>query len=544
MISSIQKFLQKHHKWLLGSLLVVIIVAFVFTIGAAPGIGRKKSKSIVFFGCDLSDVRQVKELASDAVCSITLKQEPMSFDGIISRDKLGFEILKRAALLELCDEIGIPNPSEKQLRNYIRALPMLIGEDRKFSKELYSAMTEAFGSDSHDNRRLERVLCEDYRIGVMEDAISGPEMTFDIDRRVRDVLGRLETEYDFVVGTVFPNASDGQIEVTEDEVEAFYNKDPQRYVQLPMHYVSMIKFNSEKFLSHVDQPSDEELKKFFEDNRDKFSENMDFDEIKQHVLEAYMRARSTELAYEAAGDFAATLYEGGIKLNTSEFFRLLDKFGVEKEAIAAYTRKRLPSVNGVNSAYLLNACDLEGDRYFTEPYPATFGSVILLLEKRKESHYLTLDEARPAIRDDIARRNKRNRFTEKIEKIRQLLSDSVKDGGDVGKVFRENGIEYETFEGYSVRNAGEKKLDPLYQNAVFFLRGDEAIKLSAVNDDEVKIFVVTNKVLPPEKLESVEALGNVRKTIEQSDKNRALANFLSDKPFAEAKKIVDSLHVF
>ena len=185
---------------------------------------------------------------------------------------------------------------------------------------------------------------------------------------------------------------------------------------------------------------------------------------------------------------------------------------------------------------------MEGDRYFTEPYPATFGSVILLLEKRKESHYLTLDEARPAIRDDIARRNKRNRFTEKIEKIRQLLSDSVKDGGDVGKVFRENGIEYETFEVYSVRNAGEKKLDPLYQNAVFFLRGDEAIKLSAVNDDEVKIFVVTNKVLPPEKLESVEALGNVRKTIEQSDKNRALANFLSDKPFAEAKKIVDSLH--
>ena len=40
MISWIQTIIQRHHKWFFGGLLIVIIVAFVFTIGAVPGIGN------------------------------------------------------------------------------------------------------------------------------------------------------------------------------------------------------------------------------------------------------------------------------------------------------------------------------------------------------------------------------------------------------------------------------------------------------------------------------------------------------------------------
>ena len=39
MISWSQTILQKHNKWLFSILLVVIIIAFVFTIGNTPGIG-------------------------------------------------------------------------------------------------------------------------------------------------------------------------------------------------------------------------------------------------------------------------------------------------------------------------------------------------------------------------------------------------------------------------------------------------------------------------------------------------------------------------
>jgi hypothetical protein len=39
----LQNFLQKHHKLLFGTLLVIIVIAFVFTIGA-PGVGLRRIK--------------------------------------------------------------------------------------------------------------------------------------------------------------------------------------------------------------------------------------------------------------------------------------------------------------------------------------------------------------------------------------------------------------------------------------------------------------------------------------------------------------------
>ena len=74
MLSYIQSFLEKHSKWLFGSLLVVIIVPFVFTIGSMPGlVSGRKTKMIKLFGCDLNDRNQMEEIVRRGALSIVLK---------------------------------------------------------------------------------------------------------------------------------------------------------------------------------------------------------------------------------------------------------------------------------------------------------------------------------------------------------------------------------------------------------------------------------------------------------------------------------------
>ena len=71
MISSLQNFLQKHHKLLFGTLLVIIVIAFVFTIGA-PGVGLRRIKHSYLYGRDISDTHEIEEMRRDVLCSAIL----------------------------------------------------------------------------------------------------------------------------------------------------------------------------------------------------------------------------------------------------------------------------------------------------------------------------------------------------------------------------------------------------------------------------------------------------------------------------------------
>ena len=71
MISSLQNFLQKHHKLLFGTLLIIIVIAFVFTIGA-PGVGLRRMKHSYLYGMYLSDAHEKDEMRRDVLCSAVL----------------------------------------------------------------------------------------------------------------------------------------------------------------------------------------------------------------------------------------------------------------------------------------------------------------------------------------------------------------------------------------------------------------------------------------------------------------------------------------
>ena len=425
-------------------------------------------------------------------------------------------------MLKLCEEFGIPDPSEQQLKTYTRNLAIFADDAGKFSKNIYDSIVEMFNMIGGGQTKLTQILCENYKINSLANLIAGNGIIF--EDQVQETLKKLHTEYDFIVGTILPD-DEADSAVSDEEIENFYDKNPKRYVQLPMHYVSMIRFDEEHFVHKVQRPSEEELKKFFDENRDKFTAGVEFEEVKQTAMETYIHTHASRLACTAAEDFVATLYKEEIPLNSDKFFALLDKFDVTKEEVAAYSKKKLPTVNGVNAAYLLAACDLTEDRYFSDAYPTTFGSVVLILEKTKQEHYLTLDEARSAIRNDIIKAYKAEHFTEKVNKICDEVALAMENETSPARVFNAHKVGFDTFVGYSIANAEEKKLDPLYINALLALKSDEKTKKIVVNAEDVKLLAITKKNLPLEMLESRPALLAIRQQLEQADRASLLAEF-------------------
>ncbi|MDR0742247.1 MAG: hypothetical protein LBE98_02170 [Puniceicoccales bacterium] len=522
MISFLQNILQKHHKWLFSILLFIIVVAFVFTIGAAPGIGRAKGNPRHCYNHNLANAAEMQKIAENATYSGILELADIN---LISKN-LDFFILRRIIALGLADELRIPNPAEETLKKYIKTLPVFLDEKGKFSADLYASLLEMFKRNTVGQDRLAEILCEDYRIKEIESIVAGNGIIF--DEQVVSFLTRSYMEHDFMVATITTDDITIDENISDEEGKNFYDEHPHRYTQPPMHAVSMVKFRSDDFIKTVPSPDEETLAVFFLENKDYFEKDSKFEDIKDRVLDAYLKAESTRMAYVQAEDFVGELYKNDIKLNSQEFRDALAKFTIEKEKIASYSKKKLPHVNGVAPTYLLNVCDLGSDRYYTDPCPATFGCVVLFLEYRKDAKELSLAEAKGAIEEDILRERKLLKFTDKIENIRREVVDSLTSDKNLPKVFAKHDLKFDTFKGISIGNMEEKKVDRLYREALMSLKRSEHIKLMPVDDDKVLMFTVVDRKFPTNDIFSKSKHREAESILKFLSKNFTLTNFFND----------------
>ena len=118
MITWIQLVLQKHHKSVFSVLLVVIIIAFVFTIGQVPFLGDRNSawdEHKDFYGFDLSNQAVVSQLQTCAFYEAILGGMQIQ-----TQQQLTRMILRQAYLLSLAKDLNIRQVSESELRDYVQ----------------------------------------------------------------------------------------------------------------------------------------------------------------------------------------------------------------------------------------------------------------------------------------------------------------------------------------------------------------------------------------------------------------------------------------
>ena len=489
MISFIQQILQKHHKWIFSVLLGVIIVAFVFTIGATPGIVGKK-KTQMFYGKNLLSKRDIQPVWNSVLISNA------SIGGYFYHQKqLNSAILARIALLAKADELLIPEADDKTLAKYIKTLPVMCDESGKFLQENYQNFVKfCVSSYGVTKRDVRQAFVDDQRISVLVDAITGNGYLS--EQELESTLKPFYSHYDVLFSEVGGSVSEFDRLVSEGEARAFYEKHPGRYKTPDMFAVSIVRFNSGDLKAGVKPPSRETLEEFFKKSKEKFDAYKSFEEAYDAVVEEYRSLEASKLAVEQAENFVYRLYEKNIELNSSEFERLLKNFGTAKEKVAAYSRLKLPSLEGVPEAALRGVFDLDAARYYTDPVLTDFGAAVLIVEGRKDPKVLSFKEARTWVENDVLKERQKEQFRKYVESLKDALINCANEEAALEQ-FSARAIECQKFENISLCEEHKEVPEECWE-ILDDLFGKEKVGF-VYNSDESKAFiaVILKLDIPP-----------------------------------------------
>jgi peptidyl-prolyl cis-trans isomerase D len=487
MISLLQNILQKHHRWLLSILLAVIVVAFVFTIGASPGIGKSNAKHVYFFGYDMADSKQLNELIAGVACTEILNGRAGNYPA----NHLESLVLRRAVALGLAKELRVPDPSPENLKAYIRKLPIFLDGSGKFSPSLYEAALKKLDSGGVDSDRLKGILCENCSIEAVESALSGPGVAF--KSRTMAQLARMYAEYDLVATTI---STDGIVvdgDIVNAAIENFYGEHADRYVQPVTYSVSAVRFPVDDFRKKVKPPEEGDLRTFFLENRGAFPVDAKFEDILDDVRVKYTDVEAAKLTCAAAEGFVGELCDQNIPRNSAELESLLERSGASVEKIPPFHAGNLPRIDGIGAQYLLGACDLDESKYYGDPFQTENGAAVLLLRGVDGERQLPLEEVREAVKADILEAKKLAALSEKVERIRREVLVELSVAGDIIPILQKNALPYEVFSGISIGNCDEKGLDLECKFAIASLSKDDRVRLVSYDKDRVRMLVVTGR---------------------------------------------------
>lgn len=490
MISFIQNILQKHHKWLLGILLFVIIIAFVFTIGA-PGISSAKQQSLEFYGTNLLNQVEMSRIARSVALSA-------KFEGLDDTKELGKNmnqlVLQRIVLLGLADELKVPQPNSSNLKSYLQGLPLFLDENGRFSIDRYRSVIEMFNRNGASKEELTQMLCDNYRIALVLKMVNGSQHVF--EHQVMTRLIKDYTQYDFVVAKLKCPEYNKDEFVGDEDLRRYYDLHMQDYVQQPLHSLSMVRFKSKWYKKDVPVPSDEVLFDFFAENKSLLWPKSEFVDVKDEILESYIAAQANRILYDTAGQFVEDMYRDNIIIGSAEFVELLNKYHLKLETFEPFTKEEMPVVDGVHEMYVMRACDLDSQRPYTDPCPANFGCVVLFKNWTKPAYQMSFDEAREKVRQHYLEDKALSGFMDHIEAVRGKIADALPSVGDVYQVLNDDGLTKEVFKGVSLKNAKDQEIDDLYLSAIASLKKGEKVKLTSVDRGEVLFLIVLNSVAP------------------------------------------------
>jgi peptidyl-prolyl cis-trans isomerase D len=267
MISALQTKFQKHHKIVFFLLLAVIIVAFVFTIGAAPGFGGdSQTARRDFFGHNLASEREMRDIVRIGEIAFRIEfgdeqADPRHFEGFV---------FERLALLGLADRMGIPGPTDDQIRQFITGRRIFQDETGRFNPRRFNDFRDEVEANPQITEgEVATILAQSFRANKVRDLLGGPGYILPTEIRLQ--LERNQTLWTVDFGVIDLAELRAEVEVTEEELEQFFEENAFRYERSPRTVFSFVRFPPDRFFQQVQQPSQQDLEAHFERNRARFT---------------------------------------------------------------------------------------------------------------------------------------------------------------------------------------------------------------------------------------------------------------------------------
>ena len=475
MISWIQNHLIRHGRWIFITLLAIIIVAFVFTIGNTPGCTTNRSgyAEKLFYGYDLNSSHEMEELVKKTQNSIILDT------GRPPRNKQQFEsnIASRIALLHLADEIGLPTPSKNSLARYIQSKGAFRGPDGQFSRDAYTRFVDDIESNPQVKQDLfVVVLEEDYRIDQIEKVLSGPGYFLKSEALSQVQLN--ETMLELTTAKISYSNFDSEMKPEEDELIQFYKNNLQRYKIPKRIQASYVKFPTDNYINQASTFSEEELSKHFTTNRARFvaaykaahpqkettdpeepsSPEVTLEDVRSEVAADLTAINAQKLANQAAQEFALSLYRNDIKRNSPEFQKLLDGNGLNIIEIPPYTAKETKT-QALPARMLESAFALSEKRYFSDAYKIKDGFGVLIFSGKLPEEIPEYEAVAEAVKADYRAEEKRHLFNAEGKRLESELSTQIYAGTEFTAAAEALGLNVTKYDSFKVSEA-PRGIDP------------------------------------------------------------------------------------
>ena len=514
MISWIQHHLIRHGRWIFLSLLALIIVAFVFTIGATPGCTTDRSgyKENLFYGIDLNSPRESEVIIEKIQLSAFLNGQQIRSD-----EQFQNQLTSRIALLHLAGEIGVPSPSQETLADYITTKAAFRGDDGEFSADSYAKFVDSMESNPLSSQGLVIVVLEeDYRISQIDSVLSGPGYL--LPSEAIDQTQRNATELNLVTAELKYADFMPEIAVEETTLREYYDANALRYEIPERIKASYVFFDLKGFVEKVSEPSEAELREHFISKRDVFvadyestklepaeplagaevetpkeADTVTFSDVREAVTKSYLIEQETRMANEAAQGFAYTLYRDEIKRDSDAFKALLNESELSLIEIEPYTLADA-SQRELSSDLLESAFKLGGNRYYSDAYAVDGGFAVLLYEGRIDPEIPEFEAVQSELTNDYKTDEKRRLFNERGESLQAELKAKIAEGIDFANAAEDLGLGTDSFDTFSVQEAPRELNRSALQMAQGMGSGDISPMLTS---DGIGIFVyLANKTVP------------------------------------------------
>lgn len=471
MISWIQNHLIRHGRWIFLTLLTVIIVAFVFTIGNTPGCTSNRSsyQERNFYGYDLNSPHDMGIVTQKVSLSAELNGRPIQ-----SEQQFQAQVTSRIALLHLADEVGIPAPDQATLTEYIKTKQSFRGPDGKFSPDAYISFVDNMESNPRVPKGLViSVLEDDYRIEQIGSALAGPGYLLPSEARAQ--TQRNQTT--FKLATAALSYADFSPEIAPDEeaLRAYYTANTTRYVIPERIQASYILFPSAQYADQLTAPEEPELREHFIANRARFvaaheaaqpkaqdataeKPAVTFEDVREAVAADLAREAALRLANEAAQSFAYTLYRDAIKHDSAAFNTLLNDADLTPTKIEPYTAEGAAR-RALSTEMLESAFALSSNRYFSDAYQVPGGFAVLIFEGRIAPETPAFESVAAEVAADFAIEEKRRLFNENGEKLEAELKAKLAEGTAFTEAAEALQMKAQTFDSFKTAEA-PRELNP------------------------------------------------------------------------------------
>lgn len=510
MISWIQTYFQKHFRTVFAVLLAGVIISFVFTIGAAPGIGRAGNKVLEqpFFGRNLGNEQEARRVFGDGNFSAQLRGAYQA-----SGAQLQEYSLTRIAGLALADELHVPVPTEKEVGAFIATLPAFKDENGAFNATRYKQFEDNLKtSRDFTIADANRVFRDDARLEALGKVIAGPGYVLPSD--VAEQLKRADATWSLVTASRDYAAFDAGVQVNDVALQKFFEENAFRYEIPARPKLTLVEFKSAEFVPPT-PPSEQEMRAFYEANKERFpapaeankaddkkpavalnadaAKTDDFPKVRAQVEQTMKDLAARNRASKAANDFTVAIYERKATANSADLTALIAAQHRTAVQLPLFTFDNPPADRPWLANYAEQISRLDKDRFFSDSVPSPEGYVVLLWNDTVAGHKPMLNEVKDKVAADYKDAEKRKRFVDSGKALRTKLEAAAK-AGNFEEVAKAEKLEVKSFANFSLRQPPQDLPYAAYGALQASLEKGAVSEMVATGDKGVFTYVADKKL--------------------------------------------------